>query len=178
MKELEHVDGIARRIHLVRGKKVMLDMDLAELYGVETGQLNRAVKRNIDRFPIDFMFRLTIEEHKSLLCQIGIAKRRGGRHNRIHVFAQEGAAMLSSVLRSPRAAKVNIAIMRAFVRVREVLGANRELAEKIEELEKKYEGHDERFQVVFEALRGILRAPERPKRRIGFLEESMARYSY
>lgn len=137
---------------MVRGERILLDADLAGLYGVSTGALNRAVKRNAGRFPEDFMFMLTSQEWDVLKCQIGIAKSpaRGGRRTRPHAFTEQGIAMLSSVLRSPRAVEVNIAIMRTFVELRRLMDSNRELARKIETMEKKY---DEQFAVVFEAIK-------------------------
>ena len=143
----------------------MLDKDLAELYGVETGALNRAVKRNIDRFPFDFMFQLTQKEYKSLRCQIGISSR-GGRRYLPMVFTEQGVAMLSSVLNSERAIDVNIAIMRAFVKLREILASHKDLARKFEQMEKKY---DTQFKVVFDAIRQLMTPPpETSKRKIGF----------
>ena len=131
------VEMIERRIYLIRGQKVMLDRDLAELYQVETFNLNKAVKRNHDRFPEDFMFQLSKEEAESLTFQIGMSKPagRGGRRTPPYAFTQEGVAMLSSVLRSKRAVQVNIAIMRAFFRLREILATNKDLARRISELE-------------------------------------------
>jgi hypothetical protein len=159
------VERIARAIVLIRGQKVMLDGDLAILYGVETGALNRAVKRNADRFPVDFMFRLTPEEVENLKCQIGIS-RWGGRRSPPLAFTEQGVAMLSSVLRSERAVRVNIEIMRAFVQLRQMLSSNADLARKLEALEKKY---DTQFKVVFDAIRELM-TPQAPatKRRIGF----------
>ena len=127
------IEQIASRIYLIRGVKVMLDDDLAELYGVLTGHLNRAVKRNSRRFPKDFMFQLTPQEHESLLCHFGIANKpgRGGRRSAPYAFTEQGVAMLSSVLRSERAADANVAIMRAFVKLREMLATNEELARKV-----------------------------------------------
>jgi hypothetical protein len=159
-------------VHIVRGERVLLDADLAGLYGVSTGALNRAVKRNAERFPEDFMFMLTSQEWGALKCQIGISKTpaRGGRRISPHVFTEQGIAMLSSVLRSPRAVEVNIAIMRTFVELRRLMDSNRELARRIEAMEKKY---DEQFAVVFEAIKRLIAEDEArrasPKRRIGFV---------
>ena len=175
-----------RRILLLRGKKVMLDFDLAELYGVETKALNQAVKRNRERFPEDFAFQLTLEEVDALRLQIetskqrvaepqedepnrsqfvtGSQKHRDARY-RPYAFTEQGVAMLSSVLRSSRAVQVNIAIMRAFVRLRELLLTNADLARKLEAMEKKY---DSQFKVVFDALRQLMTPPDPPRRRIGF----------
>ena len=146
----------------------MLDSDLAELYGVETKNLNKAVKRNLDRFPADFMFQLTAEEAEDLRFQIGTSKPagRGGRRYLPNAFTEQGVAMLSSVLRSQRAVQVNIAIMRAFVRLREMLSSHKDLARRLDELERNY---DEKFRVVFEAIRQLMAPPPAPKRRrIGF----------
>jgi hypothetical protein len=169
------VAAIERRIYLVRGEKVMLDADLAELYGVETKVLNQAVRRNRDRFPEDFMFRLTKEESESLRSQIVTSSLRyqsgtsqtgrGGRRTLPYVFTEQGVAMLSSVLRSRRAVEVNIAIMRAFVNLRRMMLSNEELNRRVNALEQKY---DENFRAVFDALRRLLTAPEKPRRRIGF----------
>jgi hypothetical protein len=150
-----------------------VDSDLAEMYGVETSNLNKAVKRNIGRFPQDFMFQLTDDEAGSLRFQIGISKPegRGGRRYLPHVFTEQGVAMLSSVLNSDRAIQVNIAIMRAFVQLRELVGSNRELARKLDELEKKYDKHDKQFLVVFDAIRQMMAPPEANKRKIGFKGE-------
>jgi len=140
-KPLIQPEQIEQAIFLIRGQRVMLDRDLAALYGVATGNLNKAVQRNSDRFPADFMFRLTDEETAGLIFQSGRPKQRGGSRFNPNVFTQEGVAMLSSVLRSPRAAQVNIAIMRVFVRLRETLALHKDLAHKLGELERNFEGH-------------------------------------
>jgi hypothetical protein len=167
-RSLIPVDRIERAIFLIRGQKVMLDFDLAALYGVETFNLNKAVKRNIERFPQDFMFQLTKEEAESLIFQIGISKKkgRGGRRHLPYAFTQEGVAMLSGVLNSERAIKVNVEIMRTFVRLREMLASNKELARRLDELEKKY---DKQFKLVFDAIRELMTPPEPKRRPIGFL---------
>jgi phage regulator Rha-like protein len=163
------LEVIERKIYLLRGQKIMLDSDLAGLYGVETKALNRAVKRNSARFPADFMFQLTVEEAESLRCQIGTSnERRGGRRYLPYVFTEQGVAMLSSVLKSERAIQVNIAIMRAFVKLRELLATNQELAEQLAALERRY---DAQLQLVFQALNLLMAPPpETPptNRRIGF----------
>ncbi len=161
------VADIERRIFLIRGQKVMLDADLAELYGVETSNLNKAVKRNMDRFPEDFMFQLTKEEADSLRFQIGISKASGsgGRRYLPHAFTEQGVAMLSSVLNSKRAVQVNIAIMRAFVKLREMIASHKDLAEKLRALEMKY---DSQFRIVFDAIRELMAPPAKPRRKIGF----------
>ncbi len=159
-------ERIERSILLMRGQKAMLDSDLAELYGVETKVLLQAVKRNIRRFPDDFMFQLTKEEFQILRSQT-VTSSWGGRRHPPYVFTEQGVAMLSSVLRSDRAIDVNVEIMRAFVHLREMLSSHKDLARKLAALEKKY---DEQFQVVFEAIRQLMEPlPEsKKKRRIGF----------
>jgi len=157
---------IEQRIFLVRGQKVMLDADLAELYRVPTKSLNLAVKRNADRFPEDFMFQLTDDDVAGLRFHFETSKRgRGGRRYAPYAFTEQGVAMLSSVLRSPRAVQVNIAIMRTFVRLREMLLSNAELARKLAALENKY---DAQFKVVFDAIRELMLPPDPPRRKIGF----------
>jgi hypothetical protein len=143
-------ERIERSILLIRGQKVMLDSDLAELYSVETKNLNKAVKRNLDRFPDDFLFQLTAEEAEALRFQSGTSTSggRGGRRYLPNAFTEQGVAMLSSVLRSNRAVQVNIAIMRAFVRLREILGSHKDLAAKLAKLEEKLGEHDEKFHLV------------------------------
>ncbi len=159
-------ERIERRILLIRAQKVMLDADLAELYGVETKVLNQAVRRNISRFPEDFMFQLTNEESAVLRSQIVTSKGgRGGRRYNALAFTEQGVAMLSSVLRSERAIQVNIAIMRAFVKLREMLASHRNLARRLDEMEQNY---DAQFKVVFDAIRELMRPPEKPRRTIGF----------
>ena len=160
-------------IYLIRGHRVMLDSDLATLYGVTTFNLNKAVKRNIGRFPGDFMFQFTKEEYRSLRFQIGILER--GRHSKYlpRVFTEQGVAMLSSALRSRRAVQVNIAIMRAFVRLRQMVSLNTRLAAKLAELERKIESHDKSIRSLFEAIRELMAEPPDPPRpRIGFKPDS------
>ena len=163
-------ERIERSILLIRGHKVMLSTDLAELYGVEPRILVQAVKRNITRFPQDFMFQLSKEEFSNLKSQIVISSWGGLRRAPPYAFTEQGVAMLSSVLRSKRAIQVNIEIMRAFVRLRQILASNKELAKRLDALEKKY---DAQFKVVFDAIRQLMAPPEQkpPKRRIGFLVE-------
>jgi len=169
MNELR-ADQINQKIFFIRGLRVMLDVDLAVLYGVETKALNRSVRRNQIRFPPDFMFQLTENEGEFLRCQIGTSKTsqskdpRGGRRYLPLVFTEQGVAMLSSVLRSEKAALVNIEIMRAFVKLREFLLTNQELARKLAELESKY---DVQFKAVFDAIRQLMMPPDPPRRRIG-----------
>jgi len=173
MKALIPIEIIERKIYLIRSQKVMLDSDLAELYGVKTFNLNKAVKRNIDRFPQDFMFQLTKEEADSLRFQIGMSKSegRGGRRYLPYAFTEQGVAMLSSVLRSERAIHVNIAIMRVFVKLREFLSTHKELAHKLAELERKIERHDEEIKAIFDAIRQLMTPPQKVKRKIGFMRE-------
>ena len=158
---------LKRHIYSVRGQNVMLDSDLAELYGVPTKSLNLAVRRNLERFPDDFMFQLTAEELGNLRFQIETSSW-GGRRTRPYAFTEQGVAMLSSVLRSKRAVQVNIAIMRAFVSLRGLLTQDSDLARRILTLEEKY---DRQFAAVFEAIRQMIEAPaalEAPERRMGF----------
>ena len=156
---------IERAILLIRGEKVMLDQDLAELYEVETRALVQAVKRNIERFPEDFMFQLSPKEFADLKSQI-VTSSWGGRRTAPYAFSEQGVAMLSSVLRSKRAVQVNVEIMRAFVRLRKMLATHAELAERLDALERKY---NRQFKVVFDAIRQIM-SPQPPprKRQIGF----------
>jgi hypothetical protein len=166
MKELMPLEMIERKIYLIRGHRVMLDRDLAEMYEVTTGHLNRAVFRNLESFPPDFMFQLTEAEYNSLRCQFGILKRGGHSKYLPRVFMEQGVSMLSSVLKSKRARLVNIQIMRTFVKLRELLNTHKELARKLEELEKKY---DAQFRSVFDAIRALMEGPgQEPKRIEGF----------
>ncbi len=164
--QLIAVELIERKIYLLRGHKVMLDRDLAALYGVETRTLNQAVRRNIDRFPEDFMFDLDRDEIRNI-SQIVICSKIKHAKN-VYAFTEQGVAMLSGVLSSKRAVQVNIAIMRAFVRLREMLNTSRELAKKFQELESRIAGHDKSIGVLFEAIRALMHEPEKPKRPIGF----------
>ncbi|MFC1480268.1 ORF6N domain-containing protein [Candidatus Omnitrophota bacterium] len=171
---------VEQNIFLIRGQRVMLSPYLAELYGVETKVLIQTTKRNIERFPEDFMFQLTWKEEKSLRSQFVTLKNmknkpekssRRGIHAKFapYAFTEQGVAMLSSVLRSKRAVQVNIAIMRAFVRLRGFLSAHKELAHKLGQLEQRIEKHDEEIQAIFEAIRQLMEPPpEKPKRQIGF----------
>jgi len=161
-------ERIEQSILLIRGHKVILDADLAALYGVETKQLIRAVKRNLPRFPDDFMFQLNKEESENLRYHFGTSSQWGGRRYPPYAFTEQGVAMLSSVLKSRRAVQVNIEIMRAFVRLRQILASNKELAKRLDELEKKY---DVQFKVVFDAIRQMMTPPEPKRRHIGFLRE-------
>jgi hypothetical protein len=166
-------------ILLLRGEKVILDAHLAVLYGVTTGNLNKAVKRHRDRFPEDFMFQLTSAEAELLIFQFGISKKgRGGTRKLPYAFTEQGVAMLSSVLNSERAVKVNIEIMRAFVRMRRVLEAHRALAKKLSELEATVGTHDEEIRLILETLRQLMQSPSKPKLPIGFgVKERKGRYA-
>ncbi|MFC1767963.1 ORF6N domain-containing protein [Candidatus Margulisiibacteriota bacterium] len=166
-KELVPVEVIENRTFVIRGHKVMLDSDLAKLYRVPTFRLNEQVKRNLDRFPEDFMFRLSKEEYSNLISQNAIS-RWGGVRKLPRVFTEQGVAMLSSVLRSKRAVHVNIQIMRAFVKLRRILSSHAELRRKIEEMERKY---DANFKVVFDAIRKLMEGPvSKSSKKIGFVK--------
>jgi len=167
MSEPVSIELIARRILLIRGHKVMLDYDLAELYGVQPKILNQAVKRNKKRFPGDFMFQLNFQEVGALRSQIVTLEKGRGRYRKYlpYVFTEQGVAMLSTVLNSERAIQVNVEIMRAFVRLREMIASHKDLAWRLDELEKKY---DAQFKVVFDAIRELMTPAEVPRRRIGF----------
>lgn len=158
-------ERIERKILLLRGQKVMLDSDLAELYGVETRALTRQVRRNRGRFPADFMFQLTAQEFAALRSHFGTSRSWGGRRYRPYVFTEQGVAMLSSVLRSRRAIEVNIAIMRTFVKLRGLLATHADLARKLTALEQKYDHH---FKIVFDAIRELMEPPEPKRRQLGF----------
>jgi hypothetical protein len=195
-KKIIPIRRITQSILVLRGQKVMLDYDLATLYGVEARVLNQAVKRNASRFPVDFMFQISAEEMEKVSQVVtppaqertekkvtnssqfvtSSRKYRGKRY-RPYAFTEQGVAMLSSVLNSERAVKVNIAIMRAFVRLREVLQTNRELARKFDELEKRVGKHDEKIDAILEAIRQLMAPPTKPRREIGFhVREKAPRY--
>lgn len=160
------IGSVELRILTVRGRRVILDIDLAELYGVELRALTQAVRRNVDRFPGDFMFALTDGEWKAIREVIGHSRGWGGRRYPPNAFTEQGVAMLSSVLRSERAVAVNIEIMRAFVRLRELLQSHEELARRLGELEAKY---DSQFSIVFDAIRELMLPPDPPRKHpIGF----------
>ena len=170
MSEIIPISEIQQRIHVIRGKRVLFDVDLAQFYEVSTGELNQAASRNLDRFPRDFCFQLTAMETRNLISQFVISSsQHGGSRKPMRVFTEQGVAMLASVLRSERAVAMSIAIVRAFVQLREVLAAHRELAAKLGELERKLEGHDSAIANLFEAIRQLLASPEpEHKREIGF----------
>jgi len=167
VKEIVPREVIERKILLIRGERVMLDKDLAKLYGVTTGNLNRAVDRNLDRFPDDFMFRLENEEFKKLIFHFGTSSW-GGTRKIPRAFTEQGVAMLSSVLRSKRAILVNIAIMRTFVKLREILSTHKELAHKLSQLERKIEKHEEEIKTIFDAIRQLMSPSVKRWRQIGF----------
>jgi len=159
------MERVADRILSIRGHRVMLDADLAELYGVATKRLNEAVRRNAARFPEDFMFRLMPDEAESLRSHYATSKGRGGRRYIPYAFTELGVAMLSSVLNSERAVQVNVAIMRAFVRLRELAASHKDVHRRLDEMEGKV---DRQFKVVFDAIRALMEPPAKPRRRIGY----------
>jgi hypothetical protein len=176
-RKIISAERVLQSILWIRGQKVLIDSDLATLYGVTTGNLNKAVKRNVHRFPSDFTFQLGPEELANLKFQFGIPSWGGRRRSRPYVFTEQGIAMLSSVLNSKRAVKVNIAIMRAFVKLRRMLDTNRELAQKFSELERRVGKHDEEIVEILEAIRQLMTPPEKPPREIGFhVREQPPRY--
>lgn len=162
-------ESITNRIYLIRGQRIMLDRDLAELYGVETKRLKEQVRRNISRFPEDFMFILTNQEVRNLRSQIATLEGKG-KHSKYlpMAFTEQGVAMLSSVLNSKRAIEVNITIMRAFVKMRELLSTNKEFADKLSKIEARLGKHDKQFKVVFETIKQMIKEENQPKRKIGF----------
>jgi hypothetical protein len=167
-------ETIESKIYLIRGQKVMLDNDLAELYGVATKVLLQAVKRNEKRFPSDFAFQMENQDVVVLRSQFVTSSwGHGGRRYRPYVFTEQGVAMLSSVLNSDRAIEVNIQIMRAFVKLREMIAAHKDLSKKLAELESKY---DSQFRVIFDAIRAFVAEPEQKVKKIGFIKESRAPY--
>lgn len=170
MTEVLPADTIQQRILFVRGKRVLLDSDLARFYGVTTFNLNKAVTRNAERFPDDFAFRLTLEESRALKFQTGISKPgRGGVRKPARVFTEQGVAMLASVLHTARAVAVSVAIVRAFARLRELLASHRELAAKVAELDRRLATHDGAIRELFAAIRRLLEPPPAPPRReMGF----------
>ena len=173
MRSLVPIDVIEKKILLIDGRKVILDKDLAGLYGVTTGNLNKAVNMNKERFPDDFMVQLSLEEFNNLKFHFGTSSW-GGTRKPPRAFTEQGIAMLSSVLNSQRAIQVNIEIMRTFVKLREMISTHKDLARKLNELEKKYDGQ---FQIVFEAIRQLIDVEDKPKRKIGFIvKEQQAVY--
>lgn len=165
-KEISLAEIIENRIFLIRGKKVMIDRDLAELYGVETKVLKQAVKRNMNRFPEDFMLQMNKKEFEIWRSQFVTSNSdKMGLRYAPFVFTEQGVAMLSSILKSERAIEVNIAIMRVFVKLRDMLSTHKDLVKKLNSLEEKY---DEQFRIVFDAIRALMTEEEKPKRKIGF----------
>jgi hypothetical protein len=166
MRSVVPVEAIERKILLIRGRKVMLDSDLAKLYGVPTFRFNEQVRRNLKRFPEDFMFQLTKDEHRSLISQFAISKiGRGGRRFLPYVFTEHGALMAANVLKSEKAIEASIYVVRAFAKLREMIASHKDLARRLAELEKKY---DSQFKVVFDAIRQLMEPAESKPRRIGF----------
>jgi phage regulator Rha-like protein len=176
MAKLVPIESIISKIVFLRNEKVILDRDLAELYGVETKQLKRAVRRNINRFPEDFMFQLSKEEYQSLRSQFGTLKRGAHAKYPPMAFTEQGVAMLSSVLNSERAIEVNVAIIRAFVHLRKMVSSHKELARKLNELEQHLQDHDEQIQAIFEAIQQLISLPENSKKKIGYVKERKASY--
>ena len=167
-----YTEKIAEKIILIRGHKVLLDADLAILYGVPTKVLNQAVRRNKDRFPDDFMFQLSKREDDSLRSQSVTSKGRGGRRYFPYAFTEQGVAMLSTVLNSPRAIQVNIEIMRVFVRLRRMIASYNELDQRINELDQNFQGHEEKIQAIFEIISRLIEPPpDTSRRQIGFKPE-------
>jgi len=162
-------EHVAPLIVVIRGQRVLLDSDLAKLYGVTTTRLNEQVKRNLDRFPADFMFRLTQEEWDALISQNATSKGgRGGRRKLPYAFTEHGAVMAANVLNSPVAVRASIAVVRAFIRLRQILSSHEDLARKLDALEKKFEKHDTQFRVVFDAIRRLMEPAPARRRSIGF----------
>ncbi len=174
-RKIANVEGA---IHLIRGQRVMLDSDLGAIYGVTTKRLNEQLRRNRSRFPSDFAFQLTAEEFTNLKSQIATSSFHGGRRYRPWVFTEHGALMLASVLNSEIAVQASVRVVRAFVRLREMVAANAQLAVKLEELERRFDSHDDAIANLFATLKQLLEPPEAPKRReIGFhVREEAARY--
>jgi len=162
------IERIEKKIYLIRNQKIMLSNHLAELYGVDTKVLNQAVKRNLVRFPMDFMFQLSKKEFENLKSQIVTSSWGGMRRARPYAFTEQGVAMLSSVLNSKKAIKVNIQIIRAFVKLREILSTHKELAQKLKELELKVDSHDQQIQAIFDVINQLITPPEKPRRKIRF----------
>lgn len=175
MSNIVPVERIEKSIYLIRGQKVILDSDLAAIYGIPTFRFNEAVKRNKDRFPDDFMFQLTREEVDILISQNAISKPgRGGRRTLPYVFTEHGAVMAANILKSPLAVQMSVIVVRAFIKMREMLASHKDLERKLAALETKY---DKQFKVVFDAIRALMREEEKPKRKIGFeIKEPKAKY--
>lgn len=168
MREIVTQGVIEQRIFLIRGQKVMVDRDLAELYGVETKHLNRQVKRNIERFPEEFMFQLTFEERNELVTNWHRFRTMKHASTLPYAFTEHGVAMLASVLNSERAVKLSIHIIKTFVKLRELISTHKELANKLSQLERRIEKHDEEIRTIFNAIRQLMSPPVKPQRQIGF----------
>ncbi len=178
VNEIIPLESVISKILFIRNQKVILDSELAKLYSVEVKQLKRSVNRNVKRFPSDFMFKLTKEEYDSLRYQFGTLKR--GQHSKYlpYVFTELGVAMLSSVLNSDRAIEINIIIMRAFVKLREIISTNKKVEEKIKEIDARLDDHDEQIFSVMEAIRQLMQPPKKPLKKIGFMvKEKTAHYN-
>ena len=174
MKPAFTMEAIERKIYRIRGQKVMLDSDLAELYGVPTKALLQAIKRKAKRFPLDFVFQLENHDVAVLRSQsVTSSSGHGGRRYTAYAFTEQGVAMLSSVLNSDRAIEVNIQIMRAFVKLREMIASHKELTKRLDEMENKY---DSQFKIVFDAIRALVAQPEPKEKKIGYIKESSAHY--
>lgn len=172
MKSLVAMEVVEKKILLIRGQKVILDVDLAELYDVTTKVFNQAVKRNVDRFPKDFMFQLTADEAITIRSQFVTASRRNIRYLP-YAFTEHGIIMAASILNSQRAIDASVYVVRAFIKLREMIASHKDLTKKLKELEKKYDGQ---FQIVFEAIRQLIEVEEKPKRKIGYISESKVAY--
>lgn len=170
-KSIVPIERIENSILLIRGEKIMLDADLAILYGVSTKRLNEQVKRNRDRFPEDFMFQLTENEKAKVVANCDHLKRLKFSPNLPYAFTEHGAIMLATVLNSPVAVQASIQVVRAFVRLRQMLSSNKELAHKLSQIEKRIEKHDEEIKGIFSAIRQLMAVPEKPRRKIGFKRE-------
>jgi len=173
MNEIIPIVVIQQKIFLIRGHKVMLDMDLADLYGVSVKRLNEQVKRNLNRFPPDFMFQLNEEEHRSLRSHFATLKKGRGHHRKYlpYAFSEHGTIMLANVLNSPISVQVSIQVVRAFVKLRQLLSTDKELAHKLIELERKIENHDQEIHTIFEAIRQLMAPPQKKTGEIGFNRE-------
>ena len=174
-------ESVERAIIVLRGRRVILDSELAALYGVTVSVFNQAVKRNMERFPADFAFQLTREEYESLRSQIVILKAGRGAHRKYlpYVFTEHGAVMAASVLNAPKAVEMSVEVVRAFVRLRQILAANRQLAARVDDLERKMNqsnaAHSKNIGTLFDAVRSLMTAPEKPKRQIGFQTKGKGR---
>jgi hypothetical protein len=176
-EKIAPVGAIAEAILVLRGQKVILDADLARLYGVSTTRLNEQVRRNADRFPSDFMFKLTAEEFRNLMSHFATSSW-GGRRKPPHAFTEHGALMAATVLNTPRAVEVGVYVVRAFIRLRELLASHAELSHKLLELEGRLDGHDKQIGALIQAIRELLTQPEKPERQIGFRVRERSKRTY